>query len=60
MYKPNDLNQVKSNIAAIKAMNTEDHFKLGGTSDQAKLSTYQDEYRKDIENTNKMFHNSKA
>ena len=54
-----DVKQAQTDSAAIKAMNTEDHFKIGGTSGQAKLSTYQDEHRKDLDNRNRMFHNDK-
>jgi hypothetical protein len=47
-YIDRDLKEAQTNSASIKAMNTEDHFKIGGTSGQAKVTTYQDEFRKDL------------
>ncbi len=47
-YVDRDLKEAQTNSASIKAMNTEDHFKIGGASGQAKVTTYQDEFRKDL------------
>ncbi len=59
-YKPQDLGSAQGDSKAIKEKNTLDHFSLGGTAGQSQVTTYQDEYRKDVENKNRMFRNQKG
>lgn len=40
----------------IKALSKEDHFHIGGTGQDPKLTVYQDEYRRDQQNKSKLFH----
>jgi len=40
----------------MKALSKEDHFDIGGKSKQSTITTYQDEYRSDVQNKNQMFH----
>jgi hypothetical protein len=54
-YKPKDLNEGRCNVD-IKKLSTEDHFNIGGTAVEHKVTIYQDEHRKDIENRNRVFH----
>ena len=35
------------NTTDIAAKSKQDHFKIGGTSDEYKLTVYKDEFRKD-------------
>jgi hypothetical protein len=56
-YKTNDLAQAKVDID-IKKLSKEDHFHIGGSTIEPKVTIYQDEYRSDHENRNKVFHRS--
>jgi hypothetical protein len=56
-YKTNDLAQAKVNID-IKKLSKEDHFHIGGSTVEPKVTIYQDEHRPDHENRNKVFHRS--
>lgn len=40
-YKPKDLNEGRCNVD-IKKLSTEDHFNIGGSTVEHKLSIYQD------------------
>lgn len=40
----------------IAKLSKEDHFRIGGTGVEAKVTVYQDEHRTDIHNRNKLFH----
>ena len=40
----------------IKKLSKEDHFSIGGSTIEPKLTVYQDEHRVDVENRNKIFH----
>lgn len=45
-YKNNDISEAKIKID-FKQLSKEDHFKIGGSSVEPKVTIYQDEHRKD-------------
>lgn len=57
-YKARDLNAGRVNVD-IKKLSREDHFHIGGSTVEPKLTIYQDEHRPDVENRNKLFHREK-
>ena len=54
-YKTNDLKEGRVDVD-VKKLNSEDHFKIGGSTIEPKMTVFQDEFRKDLSNRSKLFH----
>lgn len=54
-YIDRDLKQARASTD-IASKSKVDHFQIGGSSEEYKLTVYQDEYRRDQENKSKIFH----
>jgi hypothetical protein len=54
-YRPNNLKEGRVDVD-VKKLNSEDHFKIGGNTSDPKLTVFQDEFRRDLNNRSKIFH----
>lgn len=54
-FRPKDLLEGRCNVD-IKKLSSEDHFHIGGTTVEPKVTVYQDEHRPEVDKRNRTFH----